>query len=66
MNPLSLGVDRGGQAFAGYIADDTDGAGAKPAYAAVITTRDWQKHCPVLGQRRNQSFSPLDCTRPIN
>ena len=66
LNPLSLGVDRGSQAFAGYIADDMDGAGAKPAFAAVITTRDWQKHCPVLGRCRNQSFSPLDCTRPIN
>ena len=47
LNPMSLGVDRGGQAFAGYVADDLDGAGAKPAYAAVITTRDWQKHCPA-------------------
>ena len=36
LNPMSLGVDRGGQAFAGYVADDLDGAGAKPAYAAVI------------------------------
>lgn len=32
------GVDRSGQAFAGYIADDLDGAGAKPAFAAEITT----------------------------
>ena len=47
LNPMSLGVDRGGQAFAGYVADDMDGARAKPAYAAVITTRDWQKHCPM-------------------
>ena len=37
LNPLSLGADRGGQAFAGYIADDMDGAGAKPAFAAVIS-----------------------------
>ena len=66
LNPMSLGVDRGGQAFAGYIADDMDGAGAKPAFAAVISTRDWQKHCPVLGRCRHQSFSPLDCTRPID
>ena len=36
LNPMSLGVDKGGQAFAGYVADDLDGAGAKPAYAAVI------------------------------
>ena len=40
LNPLSLGVDKGGQAFAGYVADDMDGAGAKAAYAAVITTRE--------------------------
>ena len=66
LGSMSLGADRGGQAFAGYIADDMDGAGAKPAFAAVISTRDWQKHCPVLGLCRNQSFSPLDCTRPIN
>ena len=37
LNPLSLGADRGGQAFAGYIADDMDGAGAKAAFAAVIS-----------------------------
>ena len=37
LNPMSLGVDRGGQAFAGYIADDMDGAGAKAAFAAVIS-----------------------------
>ena len=36
LNPLSLGADRGGQAFAGYIADDMDGAGAKAAFAAEI------------------------------
>ena len=36
LNPMSLGVDKGGQAFAGYIADDMDGAGAKAAFAAVI------------------------------
>ena len=60
LGSMSLGADRGGQAFAGYIADDMDGAGAKPAFAAVISTRDWQKHCPVLGLCRNQSFSPLD------
>ena len=40
LNPLSLGADRGGQAFAGYIADDMDGAGAKAAFAAEITTRE--------------------------
>ena len=47
LGSMSLGADLGGQAFAGYIADDMDGAGAKPAFAAVISTRDWQKHCPV-------------------
>jgi hypothetical protein len=47
LGSMSLGADRGGQAFAGYIADDMDGAGAKPAFAAVISTRDWQKHCPT-------------------
>ena len=41
LNPLSLGVDRGfSQAFAGYVADDMDGAGAKAAFAAEITTRE--------------------------
>ena len=66
LGSMSLGADRGGQAFAGYIADDMDGAGAKPAFAAVISTRDWQKHCPVLGRCRHKSFSPLDCICPIN
>ena len=47
LGSMSLGADLGGQAFAGYIADDMDGAGAKPAFAAVISTRDWQKHCPM-------------------
>ena len=37
LGSMSLGADRGGQAFAGYIADDMDGAGAKPAFAAVIS-----------------------------
>ena len=36
LNPMN----RGGQAFAGYIADDMDGAGAKAAFAAEITTRE--------------------------
>ena len=36
LNPMSLGVDKGGQAFAGYVADDMDGAGAKAAFAAEI------------------------------
>ena len=40
LGSMSLGVDRGGQAFAGYIADDMDGAGAKAAFAAEITTRE--------------------------
>ena len=47
LGSMSLGADLGGQAFAGYIADDMDGAGAKPAFAAVISTRDWQKHSPM-------------------
>ena len=50
LNPLSLGVDKGGQAFAGYVADDLDGAGAKPAFAAVISTRDWQNTPGLMGQ----------------
>ena len=46
LGSMSLGADLGGQAFAGYVADDMDGAGAKPAFAAVISTRDSQKYSP--------------------
>ena len=39
-----------GQVFAGYVADDLDGAGAKPAFAAEISWRAWEEHAvPGLG-----------------
>ena len=39
-----------GQVFAGYVADDLDGAGAKPAFAAEISWRAWNEHAvPGLG-----------------